>query len=120
MEEWESHEPGYFSIALFDHRKHLHMSCPIKSQMATLDMPICDGIEACKRVRLLEGRKKVTTTIPSMYIVSPLSLYSVNKLPLYLVVALSADCQDSTKQLCLSAGMNAFFSKPLKKSKLFF
>ena len=33
-----------------------------------------------------------------------------------IVVALSADCQDSTKQLCLSAGMNAFFSKPLKKS----
>ena len=34
------------------------------------------------------------------------------------VVALSADCQESTKMLCLSAGMNLFFSKPLKKSEL--
>ena len=33
------------------------------------------------------------------------------------VVALSADCQESTKMLCLGAGMNAFLSKPLKKSK---
>jgi CheY-like chemotaxis protein len=33
------------------------------------------------------------------------------------VVALSADCQDSTKMLCLSAGMNSFLSKPLKKSE---
>jgi len=33
------------------------------------------------------------------------------------VVALSADCQESTKMLCLSAGMNLFLSKPLKKSK---
>lgn len=78
VKEWEAHEPGYFSVALFDHH-----------------MPICDGIDACKRIRLLEGRNKVTTTLP--------------------IVALSADCQESTKQLCLSAGMNAFFSKPLKK-----
>ena len=33
------------------------------------------------------------------------------------VVALSADCQESTKMLCLSAGMNLFLSKPLKKSE---
>jgi len=33
------------------------------------------------------------------------------------VIALSADCQESTKMLCLSAGMNLFLSKPLKKSK---
>lgn len=32
------------------------------------------------------------------------------------VVALSADAQESTKQFCLSAGMNLFLSKPLKKS----
>lgn len=34
---------------------------------------------------------------------------------LVLVVALSADAQESTKQLCLSSGMNGFFTKPMKK-----
>jgi len=79
--EWEAHEPGFFSVALFDHH-----------------MPICDGVEAAKRLRLLESKHKVPVILP--------------------IVALSADCQDSTKQLCLSAGMNAFFSKPLKKDDL--
>ncbi|KAI0325627.1 histidine kinase [Cubamyces sp. BRFM 1775] len=79
--EWERHEPGYFSVALFDHH-----------------MPICDGVEACKRLRIIEGKRKVPILLP--------------------IVALSADCQESTKQLCLSAGMNGFFSKPLKKNDL--
>jgi len=79
--EWEAHEPGFFSVALFDHH-----------------MPICDGVEAAKRIRLLESKRKVPILLP--------------------IVALSADCQDSTKQLCLSAGMNAFFSKPLRKGDL--
>ncbi|OSD05781.1 histidine kinase [Trametes coccinea BRFM310] len=81
ISEWERHEPGYFSVALFDHH-----------------MPICDGVEACKRIRILEGKRKVPILLP--------------------IVALSADCQESTKQLCLSAGMNGFFSKPLKKNDL--
>ncbi|TBU58822.1 histidine kinase [Dichomitus squalens] len=79
--EWERHEPGYFSIAMFDHH-----------------MPICDGVEACKRIRVLEGKRKVPVLLP--------------------IVALSADCQESTKQLCLSSGMNGFLSKPLKKTDL--
>ncbi|KAF8167825.1 hypothetical protein B0H34DRAFT_645007 [Crassisporium funariophilum] len=79
--EWEMHEPGFFSVALFDHH-----------------MPICDGVEAAKRLRTLESRRKAAVILP--------------------IIALSADCQDSTKQLCLSAGMNAFFSKPLRKSDL--
>ncbi|KAH9075705.1 histidine kinase [Lactarius deliciosus] len=78
--EWERHEPGYFSLAMFDHH-----------------MPICDGVEAAKRLRSLENRRKVSEFLP--------------------VVALSADCQESTKMLCLSAGMNLFLSKPLKKSE---
>jgi len=81
VQEWEAHEPGFFSIALFDHH-----------------MPICDGIEACKRIRVLESKRKVAVVLP--------------------IVALSADCQESTKQLCLSAGMNTFISKPLRKSDL--
>ncbi|KAA1468392.1 histidine kinase [Dentipellis sp. KUC8613] len=81
IREWESHEPGYFSVALFDHH-----------------MPICDGVEAVKRLRRLEERRKVSEFLP--------------------VIALSADCQESTKRLCLSAGMNAFLAKPLKKPDL--
>ncbi|TRM62878.1 histidine kinase [Schizophyllum amplum] len=79
--EWEAHEPGYFSIALFDHH-----------------MPICDGVEATKRLRILENKRKSPVVLP--------------------IVALSADCQESTKKLCMSAGMNGFFSKPLKKPDL--
>jgi len=79
--EWERREPGYFSVALFDHH-----------------MPICDGVEATKRIRALENERNVSAFLP--------------------ICALSADCQVSTKQLCLSAGMNAFFSKPLRKADL--
>ncbi|KAJ2919335.1 hypothetical protein MD484_g1075, partial [Candolleomyces efflorescens] len=78
---WEGHDPGYFSVALFDHH-----------------MPICDGVEAAKRIRVLERKRKVPVILP--------------------IVALSADCQESTKQLCLSAGMNFFLSKPLRKNEL--
>jgi len=81
LAEWEAHEPGYFSVALFDHH-----------------MPICDGVEAAKRLRLMENKRNTPVSLP--------------------IVALSADCQESTKQLCLSAGMNAFFSKPLRKGEL--
>jgi len=81
--EWESRGPGYFSLAFFDHH-----------------MPVCDGVEAAKRLRMLESKRKVPILLP--------------------IVALSADTQEATKQLCLSAGMNAFFSKPLKKSELTF
>ncbi|KIY45235.1 dual-domain HisK/Mak2 protein kinase [Fistulina hepatica ATCC 64428] len=81
LAEWESHPPGYFTVALFDHH-----------------MPICDGVEAAKRLRVMEDKRKAPISLP--------------------IVALSADCQESTKQLCLSAGMNAFFSKPLKKDDL--
>ncbi|KAF7324347.1 Histidine kinase [Mycena venus] len=81
LAEWQKHEPGYFSVALFDHH-----------------MPVCDGVEAAKRLRILEEKRKAVVSLP--------------------IIALSADCQESTKQLCLSAGMNAFFSKPLRKSDL--
>lgn len=37
----------------------------------------------------------------------------------YSVIALSADCQESTKELCLSAGMNGFLAKPMRPGRLF-
>ena len=79
-------------------------------------MPICDGVEAAKRLRSLEKRRKVSELLPGRCLVirsiTIASDYYVNE-----VVALSADCQDSTKMLCLSAGMNLFLTKPLKKSE---
>jgi len=76
-------------------------------------MPICDGVEATKRLRILETKRKAPVFLPSEYPVSGPYLVLTDDVS---VVALSADCQESTKQLCLSAGMNSFFSKPLKKS----
>ncbi|KAI6153278.1 STKc type histidine kinase [Pisolithus tinctorius] len=81
LKAWESREPGYFALALFDHH-----------------MPVCDGVEATRRLRKLESVRCPTISLP--------------------VVALSADAQESTKQFCLSAGMNLFLSKPLKKTDL--
>ncbi|KAH8834919.1 dual-domain HisK/Mak2 protein kinase [Flagelloscypha sp. PMI_526] len=74
IQEWQAHEPGYFSVALFDHRQQ------------------------AKRLRQLELKLHAPVTLP--------------------IVALSADAQESTKKLCLSAGMNAFFTKPLKRNDL--
>ena len=78
-------------------------------------MPVCDGVEAAKRLRVLENKSKSPIILPSRLLQNTdhTDTLMTGILP---VVALSADCQESTKQLCLSAGMNAFFSKPLKKS----
>ncbi|KAG8797615.1 hypothetical protein FRC16_008681 [Serendipita sp. 398] len=81
VREWEKHGIGFFNFALFDHH-----------------MPICDGVEAAKRIRFLETRKKASVYLP--------------------IVALSADCQESTKELCLSAGMTGFLTKPVRAGDL--
>ncbi|KAI5991480.1 STKc type histidine kinase [Pisolithus albus] len=86
LNAWESREPGYFALALFDHH-----------------MPVCDGVEATRRLRKLESIRWFYRTPTHLSLT---------------VVALSADAQESTKQCCLSAGMNLFLSKPLKKTDL--
>ncbi|KAG8815684.1 hypothetical protein FRC17_000613 [Serendipita sp. 399] len=81
VREWEKNGIGFFNFALFDHH-----------------MPVCDGVEAAKRIRFLEARKKASVILP--------------------IVALSADCQESTKELCLSAGMTGFLTKPIRAGDL--
>lgn len=78
-------------------------------------MPICDGVEAVKRIRALEVERGYHMLLPSKYIASDILEYSRP----FQVIALSADCQESTKQLCLNAGMDAFLSKPANKAELF-
>lgn len=65
MTEWESHEPGYFSVALFDHRKCYRCGRNSLYSLYCPDMPICDGVEACKRVRVLENKRRVPILMPS-------------------------------------------------------
>ena len=79
-------------------------------------MPICDGVEATKLLRLLETQRKAHISLPSTSIYRRSQIHELTNC--FIVVALSADTQETTKQLCLSAGMNAFLSKPLKKSML--
>ncbi|PVF96145.1 hypothetical protein CPB86DRAFT_523058 [Serendipita vermifera] len=61
-------------------------------------MPVCDGVEAAKIIRSLEVRRRATVQLP--------------------IIALSADCQESTKELCLSAGMTGFLTKPVRAGDL--
>ena len=102
--------------ATFLSRSLIIVSCPrihwITSDRTIKDMPSCDGVEATKRLRILENQQRVSVKLPSKffrqwYIIAAFTSGCV-------VVALSADCQESTKKLCLSAGMDAFFSKPLR------
>ncbi|KAI9245236.1 hypothetical protein BDA99DRAFT_576957 [Phascolomyces articulosus] len=55
-------------------------------------MPKCDGVEATKRIRKIEAREKRDKPLP--------------------ISALTADIQDSARQLCMKAGMNGYLTKP--------
>ena len=60
-------------------------------------MPDMDGIEATRRIRLGHAG------IP------------VSKLPIF---ALTANAMDSDRKACLEAGMNGFFTKPLRLKEI--
>ena len=96
------------------------VSCTVAYNMwcdkFTADMPLCNGVEATRRLRILENLKQVSVKLPSKSMHDNTQLLCWQRH--HPVVALSADCQDSTKKLCLSAGMDAFFSKPLKTGAL--
>ena len=59
-------------------------------------MPVMDGYEAARRIRHDEQRHGRRTTI----------------------VALTADALDSDRERCLTAGMDAFMTKPVSSSQL--
>ena len=118
---WEKYGPGYFQAAMFDHRKFDDppiIRVRVQYRFDLSDMPICDGVEASKRIRALEVERGYDILLPSM---SPVILSrNVHAHALrFKVIALTADCQESTKQLCLNAGMDAFLSKPANKTELF-
>lgn len=109
--EWESHEPGYFSVALFDHRTYKSGRAFSDIDVPSQTCPYATGWKhaseyECSKINDARLRYCLVCTLITQ-------IYVSKRIP--PVVALSADCQESTKQLCLSAGMNAFFSKPLRR-----
>jgi CheY-like chemotaxis protein len=67
---WETHEPGHFVLALFDHRKLLYPTVSAGAQYDVTDMPVCDGVEATKRLRKLENTRCATIRLPGSSIAS--------------------------------------------------
>ncbi|KAI9251842.1 hypothetical protein BDA99DRAFT_521323 [Phascolomyces articulosus] len=61
-------------------------------------MPKCDGMAATKKIRGIEKEEKRQKLFP--------------------IVALTADIQESTRQTCLSMGMNGYLTKPVNKRLL--
>ncbi|KAI9352389.1 hypothetical protein BD770DRAFT_445542 [Pilaira anomala] len=61
-------------------------------------MPKCDGVAATKRIREIEKEEKRDCRFP--------------------IVALTADVQESAKQICLNAGMDGYLTKPLNQKIL--
>ncbi|KAG1473267.1 hypothetical protein G6F56_001051 [Rhizopus delemar] len=61
-------------------------------------MPKCDGVAATKRVREIEQEENRNVKLP--------------------IVALTADVQESAKQICINAGMNGYLTKPLNQKVL--
>lgn len=61
-------------------------------------MPKCDGVAATKRIREIEKEQGREIRFP--------------------IVALTADVQESAKQICLNAGMDGYLTKPLNQKVL--
>ncbi|KAI8638914.1 hypothetical protein BD408DRAFT_446418 [Parasitella parasitica] len=61
-------------------------------------MPKCDGVAATKQIREIEREEGRKTRFP--------------------IVALTADVQESAKQICMNAGMDEYLTKPLNQKVL--
>ncbi|KAI9491307.1 hypothetical protein BDB00DRAFT_833957 [Zychaea mexicana] len=56
-------------------------------------MPQCDGVEATKRIRKAEKERKLDIRLP--------------------IVTLTADIQESARELCMNAGFDEYLTKPM-------
>ena len=65
-----------------------------------INMPVMDGIEATKRIRLSEKNNNIAED---------------DKI---IIVALSASSADSESKRCIEAGMNDFIAKPFRRNEL--
>ncbi|KAI9314994.1 hypothetical protein BX666DRAFT_1965528 [Dichotomocladium elegans] len=95
VEIWTRHPPGYFAMGFFDHH-----------------MPKCDGVEATKKIRALEeARKGKKDSTRSRSIAEEES----RRFP---ILALTADIQDSAREICIRAGMDGYLTKPMNHRTL--
>ena len=63
-----------------------------------VQMPVLDGLEACREIRAIETRRRVRRTP---------------------VVAITAHAMAGDRERCLAAGMDDYLAKPLRRSALF-
>ncbi len=53
-------------LRCFDHRSWIFLCCNANAQFTVqCRHAICDGIEACKRIRVLESKRKASVVLPS-------------------------------------------------------
>ena len=73
------------------------VDCPYTLVLMDCQMPKMDGYEATRKIRAGRAGKR-NQTIP--------------------IIAITANAMPSNRQQCLEAGMNDFFSKPIRKAML--
>ena len=100
-----------------------------------LQMPVMDGIEAVRRYREYEATRRrsadINSCLPSQTLLSQQSLSSTTTeessspacvvLPQrgeLMIIGMSANSDEATKQCALNAGMNTFIAKPFTMSLL--
>lgn len=66
-----------------------------------VQMPVIDGLEACRRIRQLEAERRPDTQL--------------RPIP---IIAFTANAMAKDRDECLAAGMNDYLSKPLRKGPL--
>ena len=67
---WEKYGPGHFHAAMFDHRTtYGYLTLFVSNSLGFLDMPICDGVEASRRIRALEAERGNDIRLPSELVV---------------------------------------------------
>lgn len=94
---WISQPLDFFNMAFFDH--HMPKVTKTKRKETCYSRYIqCDGVAATKRIREIEKEEN-----------------RKNRLP---IVALTADVQESARQICINAGMDGYLTKPLNQKVL--